>query len=109
MHRKLESSTQKCVFDETELLEQLPDVAAAGEFFTHLDDEFNKVNQFYKITEKELVDRGELLKQQLNFLNEVKSKLKQSTSNMEDSSLHSMGDSSISSRMSCGKLVWIFL
>ncbi|KAJ8448204.1 hypothetical protein Cgig2_025128 [Carnegiea gigantea] len=101
VHRKLESSTQKCVFYETELLEQLPDVEAAGEFFIHLDDEFNKVNQFYKTTEKELVDRGQLLKQQLNFLSEVRSKLKQSMSNMEDSSLHSMGDSSISSRMSC--------
>jgi len=109
VHRKRELSTQKVVFYETELLEQLPDVEAAGEFFACLDDEFNKVNQFYKIMEKELIDRGESLKQQVNYLNGVKSNLEQLMGSTEDYSLHSNGDSSVSSRNSClGKLGYCY-
>ncbi|KAF6169777.1 hypothetical protein GIB67_034169 [Kingdonia uniflora] len=42
------------------------------EFFERLDEELNKVNTFYKTKEKELVERGDLLKQQLDSLHSLK-------------------------------------
>lgn len=37
-------------------------------FFEKLDEELNKVNQFYKKTESDLIERGEDLNKQLEIL-----------------------------------------
>ncbi|KAK9160538.1 hypothetical protein Syun_006879 [Stephania yunnanensis] len=42
------------------------------EFFEVLDDELNKVNQFYKTKEDEFVERGEMLNKQLDILLDLK-------------------------------------
>lgn len=41
-------------------------------FFERLDEELNKVNQFYKDRESELLERGELLNKQLQILLDLK-------------------------------------
>lgn len=41
-------------------------------FFAKLDDELNKVNQFYKKTEGELLEREETLNKQLQILADLK-------------------------------------
>lgn len=96
VHRKLASSLSKGDLYDTELLEQFTDIEAAGEFFGCLDHQLNKVNQFYKIKEKEFVERGESLKQQLDFLIELKNELKRQKDNKEASSLDPKDDPSIS-------------
>ena len=42
------------------------------EFFWKLDEELNKVNQFYKSKEREFVERGEILNKQLQILLDLK-------------------------------------
>ncbi|KAK9140394.1 hypothetical protein Scep_010075 [Stephania cephalantha] len=42
------------------------------DFFEILDDELNKVNQFYKTKEDEFVERGEMLNKQLDILLDLK-------------------------------------
>lgn len=96
VHRKLASSLSKGDLYDTELLEQFTDIEAAGEFFGCLDHQLNKVNQFYKIKEKEFVERGESLKQQLDFLIELKNELKRQKDKKEASSLDPKDDPSIS-------------
>ena len=41
-------------------------------FFERLDEELNKVNQFYKTKEKEVLERGEILSKQLQILLDLK-------------------------------------
>lgn len=41
-------------------------------FFARLDEELNKVNQFYKKQESEFVERGEILQKQLQILLDLK-------------------------------------
>lgn len=41
-------------------------------FFETLDDELNKVNQFFKAKESEFLERGELLNKQLQILVDLK-------------------------------------
>ncbi|KAL8481102.1 hypothetical protein ACS0TY_027586 [Phlomoides rotata] len=41
-------------------------------YFGMLDDELNKVNQFYKSKESEFVERGEMLNKQLQILHDLK-------------------------------------
>lgn len=41
-------------------------------FFARLDEELNKVNQFYKRQESEFVERGEILQKQLQILLDLK-------------------------------------
>lgn len=41
-------------------------------FFARLDEELNKVNQFHKPKETEFLERGEILKKQLETLAELK-------------------------------------
>lgn len=101
VHRKLASSLSKGDLYDTELLEQFTDIEAAGEFFGCLDHQLNKVNQFYKIKEKEFVERGESLKQQLDFLIELKNELKRQKDKKEASSLDPKDDPSISCYISC--------
>ncbi|GAB2297090.1 Phosphate transporter PHO1 1 [Dionaea muscipula] len=81
VHRKLASSSSKGDLYETELLEQFQDIEAASEFFTCLDLQLNKVNQFYRTKEKEFLERGELLKKQMGILIELKEVLKQQRNN----------------------------
>ena len=103
MHRKRASSLSKGDLYDTEFLEQFADIEAAGEFFGCLDHQLNKVNQFYKIKEKEFAERGESLKQQLDFLTELKNELKRQKDNKEASSLDPKDDTSISCYISSGK------
>ncbi|XP_062206244.1 phosphate transporter PHO1-1-like [Phragmites australis] len=69
VHRKLTGSASRGgdVY-ETELLEQFIDTDAAREFFARLDAQLNKVNQFYKDKEKELLERGQSLRKQMDIL-----------------------------------------
>ncbi|KAJ3700733.1 hypothetical protein LUZ61_004438 [Rhynchospora tenuis] len=77
VHRKLGSSASKNDFYETELLDQFEDNEVVKEFFSRLDLQLNKVNQFYKGKEKEYLDRGESLHKQIEILLELKAALKQ--------------------------------
>ena len=87
---------------ETELLEKVTDdTHAAKEFFTCLDTQLNKVNQFYKTKEKEFLERGECLKKQMEILIELKDAFKQKQANGE-SSQESKEDDSISCTILCG-------
>nr|CAD1842792.1 unnamed protein product [Ananas comosus var. bracteatus] len=74
--KKLASSTSKGDEYETELLEQFVDTDATKEFFTRLDLQLNKVNQFYKAKEKEFLERGGSLKKQMDILLELESAIK---------------------------------
>lgn len=76
VHRKLTSSVSRGDVYETELLEQFFDAEAAMNFFSMLDAQLNKVNQFYKGKEKEYLDRGESLEKQMLILTELKATLK---------------------------------
>lgn len=42
------------------------------EFFGRLDEELNKVNQFYKAKESEFLERGKILNRQLKILMDIK-------------------------------------
>ena len=97
------SSASKGDLYETELLDQFANTDAAKEFFTRLDLQLNKVNQFYKGKEKEFVERGECLRNQMSILTELKAALKQQQgrgSTMKDSK---DDDPSISCSITCGK------
>lgn len=100
VHKKLASSSSKGDMYETELLDQFADTDAAKEFFSCLDLQLNKVNQFYKTKEKEFVERGESLKKQLEILIELKTALKQK-SGKGASAQDSKEDASISCTISC--------
>ncbi|GMH31215.1 hypothetical protein Nepgr_033058 [Nepenthes gracilis] len=77
VHRRLASSASMGDIYETELLQQFKDIEAASEFFVRLDLQLNKVNQFYKVKEKEFLERGECLKKQMDILIELKAALTQ--------------------------------
>ncbi|KAG2281229.1 hypothetical protein Bca52824_052449 [Brassica carinata] len=101
VHRKLASSGSNSDVYETELLEKVTDdTHAAKEFFTCLDTQLNKVNQFYKTKEKEFLERGECLKKQMEILIELKDAFKQKQANGE-SSQESKEDDSISCTILC--------
>lgn len=76
---------------ETELLEQFDDGEAAKEFFRCLDVQLNKVNQFYRMKEKEFSERGESLKRQMEILIELKNALNQQHTKEEDDDESSSG------------------
>ncbi|XP_022148998.1 phosphate transporter PHO1 homolog 1 [Momordica charantia] len=77
VHKKLASSVSKGDMYETELLDQFADSAAAKEFFSCLDFQLNKVNQFFKTKEGEFMERGDSLKKQLEILIDLKTALQQ--------------------------------
>ncbi|OAY28126.1 phosphate transporter PHO1 [Manihot esculenta] len=56
----------------TELLQLFFQEDEIRVFFERLDEELNKVNQFYKATESEFLQRGELLNKQLQILFDLK-------------------------------------
>ncbi|XP_010262400.1 PREDICTED: phosphate transporter PHO1-like isoform X2 [Nelumbo nucifera] len=57
---------------ETELVQLFSEEDEVKEFFSRLDEELNKVNQFYRSKESEFVERGEILNKQLQILLELK-------------------------------------
>ncbi|MCL7030635.1 hypothetical protein MKW94_029892 [Papaver nudicaule] len=57
---------------QTELLDLFSEEDEVKEFFERLDEELNKVNQFYKTKEREFVERGEALNKQLETLLDLK-------------------------------------
>ncbi|XAR55870.1 hypothetical protein NMG60_11036101 [Bertholletia excelsa] len=75
VHKKAASSESEDLY-KTELVEQFADNNAANEFFTRLDLQLHKVNQFYRKKEKELLERGDSLREQMEILIELKSVLK---------------------------------
>ncbi|KAJ6350833.1 hypothetical protein OIU78_006869 [Salix suchowensis] len=101
VHKKLASSASKGDVYETELFEQFEDSDAAREFFSCLDLQLNKVNQFYKNKEKEFLDRGDCLKKQMDILVELKSAFKQQRDKAANSAQDSTEDASIDCRISC--------
>ncbi|KAJ7954027.1 Phosphate transporter PHO1-like protein [Quillaja saponaria] len=100
VHRKLASSASTGDMYETELLEQFADNDSAKEFFACLDNQLNKVNQFFKTKEKEFLERGESLKKQMEILTELKTAMKQQKGKGANSQ-ESKEDSSISCTISC--------
>lgn len=86
---------------ETELLEQFADTEAAKEFFACLDQQLNKVNNFYRTKEKEFMERGDSLKKQMDILLKLKSTFKEQQSK-GGSSHGSKEDQSISCTFSNG-------
>ncbi|WOG88906.1 hypothetical protein DCAR_0208141 [Daucus carota subsp. sativus] len=98
VHKKLESSESKGDMYETELLEQFADDSeAALEFFSCLDLQLNKVNQFFRNKEKEFLERGESLKKQMEILLDLKIAIKSQRANEDDLK----EDDSISGTISC--------
>ncbi|KAI5649614.1 hypothetical protein M9H77_35619 [Catharanthus roseus] len=57
---------------QTELLQLFSEEDEVKLFFETLDDELNKVNNFYKNKETEFLERGEILKKQLDILKDLK-------------------------------------
>jgi hypothetical protein len=57
---------------ETELVQLFSEEDEVKVFFERLDYELNKVNQFYKTQESELLERGEILNKQLEILLDIK-------------------------------------
>ncbi|KAL2463566.1 Phosphate transporter PHO1 [Forsythia ovata] len=57
---------------ETELDQLFSEEDEVKVFFETLDDELNKVNQFYQTKETEFVERGEILNKQLQILLDLK-------------------------------------
>ena len=87
---------------ETELIEQFEDSDAAKEFFSCLDLQLNKVNQFFKTKEKEFLDRGDCLKKQMEILVELKSAFKKQREKATNSSQESTEEASIDCTISYG-------
>lgn len=104
VHRKLAASDSKGDMYETELLEQYADTDAAVEFFACLDHQLNKVNQFFRTKEKEFVERGDSLRNQMEILIELKTVLQQKRGKGPSSAEEeSKEDDSVSGTISCGK------
>ncbi|XP_038721838.1 phosphate transporter PHO1-like isoform X2 [Tripterygium wilfordii] len=57
---------------QTDLVHLFSEEDEVKEFFERLNDELNKVNQFYKTKEGEFVERGEILLKQLQILLDLK-------------------------------------
>ncbi|KAH7834220.1 hypothetical protein Vadar_013867 [Vaccinium darrowii] len=100
VHTKLASSASKGDFYETELLEQIDDTDAATEFFSCLDLQLNKVNQFFRTKENEFVVRGDSLRKQMEILIELKTAMKQHREK-GSSYKETKEDDSISGTISC--------
>ncbi|XP_065880184.1 phosphate transporter PHO1 homolog 1 [Euphorbia lathyris] len=101
VHKKLASSASKGDMYETELLEQFQDSDAVKEFFACLDQQLNKVNQFYKNKEKEFMERGDSLKKQMDILIDLKTAFNQQRCTKGTSPQDSKEDASISCTISC--------
>ena len=71
---------------ETELLEPMALGEMEKTFFSHLDEQLNKVNKFFKQKEAEYFQRGEEIKAQLSKLMALKECLKHQQNDGTDSS-----------------------
>ncbi|XP_028769610.1 phosphate transporter PHO1-like [Neltuma alba] len=72
VRRKIMDGTDDEVYYETELAQLFSEEDEVRLFFERLDEELNKVNQFYKRQEKEFLERGEMLHRQLQILVDLK-------------------------------------
>jgi SPX domain protein involved in polyphosphate accumulation len=57
---------------ETELAQLFTEEDEVHVFFARLDEELNKVNQFYRKQEVEFLERGDMLSKQLQILLDLK-------------------------------------
>ncbi|XP_021899478.1 phosphate transporter PHO1, partial [Carica papaya] len=57
---------------QTDLVQLFSEEDEVKVFFERLDEELNKVNQFYKTKESEFLERGEVLNKQLQILKDLK-------------------------------------
>lgn len=57
---------------ETELAQLFSEEDEMHVFFATLDEELNKVNQFYRKQENEFIERGDMLTKQLQILLDLK-------------------------------------
>ncbi|KAK6254726.1 SPX domain - like 8 [Theobroma cacao] len=67
-----DGSDEEEVLYQTELVQLFSEEDEVKEFFESLDEELNKVNQFYKAKESEFLERGEILNKQLQILLDLK-------------------------------------
>ncbi|XP_054821012.1 phosphate transporter PHO1-like [Prosopis cineraria] len=71
VRRKFKEDTRQEVY-ETELAQLFSEEDEVRVFFERLDEELNKVNQFYMRQESEFLDRGEILQKQLQVMLDLK-------------------------------------
>ncbi|KAK7279254.1 hypothetical protein RJT34_24301 [Clitoria ternatea] len=71
VRRKMMEESEEEVY-ETELAQLFSEEDEVHVFFGKLDEELNKVNQFYKKQESDFVERGEMLNKQLQILLDLK-------------------------------------
>lgn len=71
---------------ETELAQLFSEEDEIRMFFSRVDEELNKVNQFYKKQECEFLERGEMLKKQLEILFDLRQLLSDRTRKIPPSS-----------------------
>eukprot|EP01018_Ginkgo_biloba_P009841 Gb_33031 [translate_table: standard] len=76
IRRRIRASTREDVY-ETELFHLFEEADAAKAFFARLDEQLNKVNQFYRSKEAEFLERGETLKRQMQILIDLKAVLRE--------------------------------
>ncbi|KAK6265619.1 hypothetical protein QUC31_016456 [Theobroma cacao] len=67
-----DGSDEEEVLYQTELVQLFSEEDEVKEFFESLDEQLNKVNQFYKAKESEFLERGEILNKQLQILLDLK-------------------------------------
>ncbi|KAF5736732.1 putative xenotropic and polytropic murine leukemia virus receptor pho1 [Tripterygium wilfordii] len=74
--KSMDSDEEEQVY-QTDLLHLFSEEDEVKAFFERLNDELNKVNQFYKTKEGEFVEKGEILRKQLQILVDLKQILKE--------------------------------
>ncbi|XVF28566.1 hypothetical protein REPUB_Repub15cG0040900 [Reevesia pubescens] len=67
-----DGSDKEQVLYQTELVQLFSEEDEVRVFFGRLDEELNKVNQFYKTKESEFIERGEILNKELQILLDLK-------------------------------------
>lgn len=71
LRKKMMEESEEEVY-ETELAQLFSEEDEVHVFFARLDEELNKVNQFYRKQECEFLERGEMLTKQLQILLDLK-------------------------------------
>ncbi|GMI64173.1 phosphate 1, ARABIDOPSIS PHOSPHATE 1 [Hibiscus trionum] len=94
------ASDDEVVLYQTELLQLFSQEDEVRPFFEGLDEELNKVNQFYKSKESEFLERGETLNKQLEILKDLKQVLDGDRRQNSDNFLHSSSTSRRNSNFS---------
>ncbi|XWS08761.1 hypothetical protein CRYUN_Cryun40dG0028600 [Craigia yunnanensis] len=70
--KSMEDGSDEEVLYQTELVQLFSEEDEMRIFFERLDEELNKVNQFYKTKESEFLERGEILNKQHQILLDLK-------------------------------------